>query len=101
MKITEILARLTGISTPVFGVSWEPTELERAAARRVIAFLEDRRVLYHPEQMEVPSHCVNSVLDIRRFLTEELGNLSSDDALAQNLSAMRAACRKFLVVCQS
>jgi hypothetical protein len=33
------------------GVSWQPTDLEVSAARRVIAFLEDRRVLYAPEEM--------------------------------------------------
>ncbi len=37
------------------------------------AFLEDRRVLYAPDSLEVPSHCVESVLEIRRFLSAELG----------------------------
>jgi hypothetical protein len=45
MKLVEITSRLTGISCPVFGVSWTPPEPERAIARRVIAFLENRRVL--------------------------------------------------------
>lgn len=40
---------------------------------RVIAFLEDRRVLYAPDELEVPSHCVHSVLEIRHFLSGELG----------------------------
>jgi hypothetical protein len=66
MKFSEIANRLTGISTPLVGVSWQPTDLEVSAARRVIAFLEDRRVLYAPEEMEVASHCVDSVLEIRR-----------------------------------
>jgi RHS repeat-associated protein len=64
MKFSEIANRLTGISTPLVGVSWQPTDLEVSAARRVIAFLEDRRVLYAPEEMEVASHCVDSVLEI-------------------------------------
>jgi hypothetical protein len=46
MKFTEIANRLTGISTPLLGVSWQPNYREVSAARRVIAFLEDRRVLY-------------------------------------------------------
>lgn len=41
-------------------------------ARRVIRFLEDQRVLYNPSELEQPDHCVQSVLDIRRFLTAEL-----------------------------
>ena len=65
-------------------------------ARRVIAFLEDRRVLYAPEALEVPSHCVESVLEIRRFLSSGLGNLDSGVEIAASLRAMRAAGRKFL-----
>jgi hypothetical protein len=96
MKFSEIANRVTGISTPVGGVSWQPAELEIAGARRVIAFLEDRRVLYEPGQMEVPSHCFHSFIEIRHCLTEELGKLGGDSELAASLRAMRAACRKFL-----
>jgi hypothetical protein len=67
MKFSEIANRLTGISTPLVGVSWQPTDLEVSAARRVIAFLEDRRVLYAPEEMEVASHCVPWGLRRRAF----------------------------------
>jgi Family of unknown function (DUF6650) len=60
MRFKEILSRLTGISVPVFGVSWNPPEADRAVVKRVVAFLEDRRVLYAPSEMEVPEHCVHS-----------------------------------------
>ncbi|HZP43968.1 MAG TPA: DUF6650 family protein [Candidatus Binatia bacterium] len=96
-----IRRRLTGFSIPVFGVSWNPPEPRRDAARRLITFLEDRRVLYAPEEMEVPSHCVSSVLDIRRYLTEELQRGSDDDDLTKSVRAMRAACRKFLDVARN
>jgi hypothetical protein len=45
--------------------------------------------------MEVPSHCVESVLRIREFLTSELGKLDAASDIAASLRAMRAACRKF------
>ena len=96
MKFSEIANRLTGISTPLGGLSWETSELEISAARRVIAFLEDRRVLYLPSELEVPSRCVDSVFEIRRFLTSELGKLDTKSEFAASLRAMRAACRKFL-----
>lgn len=96
MKFREIVARLTGISCPVFGVSWTPPEPEVAAARRVLTFLEDRRVLYDPCEVELPAHCVDSVNRIREFLTVELSGLSQPSDFAANLRAMRAACRKFL-----
>jgi hypothetical protein len=96
MKFSEIANRLTGISTPLGGVSWQSSDLEVSAARRVIAFLKDRRVLYAPEEMEVAAHCVDSVLEIRRCLSGELGKLDGKSEFAASLRAMRAACRKFL-----
>lgn len=98
MKFSEIANRLTGVSTPLIGVSWQPTESEKAAARRVVAFLEDRRVLYVPSEQELPSHCVDSVLQIRQFLTSEIGKLDAKSELGASLRAMRATCRKFLDV---
>ena len=96
MRFMEIVSRITGFSVPVFGIQWNPSEAERAVARRVLTFLEDRRVLYSPSQMEVPSHCVESVLRIRESLTSELGKLDAASDIAASLRAMRAACRKFL-----
>jgi len=96
VRFNEIVARVTGLSSPVFGVSWNPPEPEIQVARRVVTFLEDRRVLYLPSEMEVPEHCVESVLEIRRFLTAELQSLANGTELADTLRALRAGCRKFL-----
>jgi hypothetical protein len=96
MRFKEIAKRITGFSVPVFGVSWNPPEPEVAVARRIIALLEDRRVLFNPYVLEVADHCVHSVLDIRRSLTEEIGRLSDKSKLAEHLRSIRAACRKFL-----
>jgi hypothetical protein len=95
VKFREIASRLTGISSPIFGVSWNPPAAELTVARRVIAFLEDRRVLFADESIEVPSHCVSSVLELRRYLTSEIQQLA-DSELCRSLRAMRAACRKFM-----
>lgn len=96
MKFKEAASRLTGFSVPLFGVQWNPSEAQCVAARRTMAFLEDRRVLYVPSEMESPEHCMQSVVKIREFLTTELGKLDSSDELALILKPMRAACRKFL-----
>ena len=99
MKYKEILGRLTGISVPVFGVSWNSPEPEIAVARKVIAYLEDRRVLYNPFQLEVLDFCIDSIIKIREFLTDQIGNLDSKSELSEQLRAIRSASRQFLNVC--
>ena len=71
MKFKDMVKRLNGISTPIFGVSWNPIETDKDSAKEIISFLEYRRVLYNPSEMEMPDHCVQSVLEIRRELRAE------------------------------
>jgi len=73
-----------------------PAPTDVSVARRIIRFLEDRRVLYNDFAWEVPDQCTQSALEIRKFLTAELGNLKDGSELAGPLKSMRAACRKFL-----
>lgn len=96
MRFSDVISRITGIDTPVFGISWQPDESEVSIAGRVIAALEDRRVLYSPSEVEVPEHCVQSILHIRCLLTKEISSTKPDSPLNKHLRAMRAACRKFL-----
>lgn len=92
----EIRSRLTGFSIPIFGISWQPDESEIKIAKRILTQLEDRRVLFSPYELEIPRHCISSVIEIRRTLTEEIGKLSQSKTLYSDLQFLRAACRKFL-----
>jgi hypothetical protein len=92
----EIAQRLTGFSTPIFGVSWNPPTAEAEVARRLVTFLEDRRALYNPYDVEVMHDVVESVLRTRERLTAALEQLDRGSPLAQSIAALRAACRKFL-----
>jgi hypothetical protein len=96
MRYQEIAARLTGFSVPLFGVSWDPPEPDVTIARRVLAFLEDRRVLYNAYHLEVEEQCFHSVTEIRQFLTTEIGALDKGSKLGEHLRGIRAACRHFL-----
>jgi len=91
------LRRLTGISTPLGGVSFQPvTENERKIAFQVISFLEDRRILYRTMGIEVHDWSVKSVFEIRSFLTEMISSTDDYPALTEDLKNIRKACRKFL-----
>jgi hypothetical protein len=45
---------------------------------------------------EQPNHCTESILKIRRFLTDELGHLDTSHPLFEPFDEMRAACEEFL-----
>lgn len=96
LSFREIADRITGFSTPLFGVSWNPPKLEVKSAKQIVTYLEDRRALYNPYDLEVADHVIQSVVEIRHRLTQELEQLDRSSALAQSLSDMRTACRKFL-----
>lgn len=92
----KVLQRLTGFSTPVFGISWEPPKLECEIVQRFFIFLDDRRVLSEPNKSEVPRYAIQSVIEIRERLNQELDTVDISSPLAQSLLSMRTACRKFL-----
>jgi hypothetical protein len=96
MDFKKIAKSLTGFSTPVFGISWNPPESDRGVARKLITFLEDRRALYNPYSRENPEWVIESVLEIRKRLTDTLETLNENSDISPHLRAMRAACRKFM-----
>ena len=96
VRFRDLASRITGVSIPIFGVSWKPPESEREIVRQTFVFLEDRRVLYNDFAWEVEHEVVDSVLAIRRELTQALKLLTENAEATSSLKAMRAACREYL-----
>ena len=96
IKYKQIAKSLTGFSTPFFGVSWNPPETDRDIVRKLITFLEDRRALYNPYNIETPMFVDQSLLEIRKELTNTLQRIGNNPDISPHLRAMRAACRKYL-----
>ena len=89
--------RVKGVSALGVGLSWEKTPDDAAVARKVLAYLEDRRVLFGERHSEDERYCVKSAIEIRNYLTERLaGDQKLGKDLANALRVMRAACRKFI-----
>ena len=99
IKYKKIAKSLTGFSTPLFGLSWNPPETDREVVRQLVTFLEDRRALYNPYNIESPMFVDQSLIEIRRELTNTLQKIGEDSDIAQHLRAMRAACRKYMNEC--
>jgi hypothetical protein len=96
LKGRELATRLTGISTPIGGISWKPPADERDKARRLLVYLAGQRALHYPYNKEIGTFVVQSVLDTRERITRDLEALSMDSLLRETLRAMQTVCRKFL-----
>lgn len=96
VKFSEIAARLNGFSTPIFGVSWTPPTVDVAMARKFLVFVETRRVLFSTYTNEVPEECVQSVIQIRDFVTEIMGAGGIAHELEGSLRLIRRYCVRFL-----
>lgn len=90
--------KVTGVSIPFFGISWETGDSDNQIINRVISYLEDRRVLYLPYEPHMEkTHCIQSVLNIREYLSKEIEQLSLGSPIIPILKFLRGSCRKFII----
>jgi hypothetical protein len=101
LKGRELVARLTGIKTPVGGIDWQPSVEEQNRARQVLTYLAKRQVLWDPYDMAIGSFVTQSIVDLRGRLRSEIENLRTNSVLQEGLHVMHAACRRFLEENQS
>lgn len=86
--------RVTGVGP--WSVQWEYLETNRDVARRVLADLEDRRVLFYSHGREDPEYCRRSAAEIRQLMTSELSAVGQGDDMDRALRAIRNAARDFI-----
>jgi len=96
MRFAEVLSRVNGVSTPIFGVSWNPPTADVTVAAAFIAFVEVRRVLFSSYTSEVPEQCVTSVIDIRDHITGLIAAGGIGPQLTGPLRVARRYCVRFL-----
>jgi hypothetical protein len=86
-----------GVGTPLVSgsISWEYVASNQDLARRVIVFLEPRRVLTESPQRTDYEQCRLSAQDIKNFLTLEIMNVKAGGPLEAWFKSMRSACLAF------
>lgn len=80
----------------MFGLSWTTKDTERTIARELLIYLEDRRVLYGVQEIEVFPEVVDSLCKIREKLTDLITKTNENSELGKSMRIMRQAFRKFL-----
>src|ERR1700691_4809431 len=88
--------RPTGVGGFGFSINWEKVPGDEDVARRVITFLENRRLLFGRRHCEDELECVLSAVEIRNRLTDELIQAKPGKSLDSSIRAMRAAFREFV-----
>lgn len=88
--------RITGIDVPFGGISWEYTETEKQAIQKLFFFLESKRLLTNPIEMEIKQWCIESALEIKRRLVDTLSECDFSKDTIGCIRSMIGACNDFL-----
>ena len=59
---------INGISVPFGGISWSKSNSPKKAFYYLLLFLESKRILVNPINMEIKEWCIESVLEIKETL---------------------------------
>ena len=109
MKVSfdDLKQTISGFSTPLFGVSYNPSEGEREIAKELISFLEKQKALYDPfiknilTYGEVPVYMVKYLLPASDQLSVFINKANDMEFLNTSITSMLVAFRKFFTTCQS
>jgi hypothetical protein len=78
------------------GIGGEKVTEDSEVARKVVAFLEHKVLLFSERQSGNERECVSAAAESRAFITAELTTAKPGESLASSLRAMRAALRTFV-----
>lgn len=87
---------LNGISTPFGGVSWNRKMTGKDLFSRLFLYLESKRILINPVEMEKKEWCIESALEIKSSLVTLTEGILLSEYDLQSLRAMIDACNCFL-----
>ncbi len=90
-------ARPSGASAFGFAFAMETRPSDAELARGVLAFLEDRRILWEDMRFEIPDECMRSAEKTREYLTSAIQVPGIGAAYAQLLAEIRQLFTVFMM----
>lgn len=88
--------KITGIDTPFGGISWEYSKSEKEGIQEAFYFLESKRILVNPIEMERKCWCEQSTIEIKNKLVEILSKYKFSENTVICFKNMIIACNSFL-----
>lgn len=88
--------RITGIDTPFCGVSWEYTDTEKRGIQELFYYLESKRILVNPIEMEFRAWCEQSAIEMKNTLLRMLSKYDFAKPTVQQLRLLIDECNLFL-----
>ncbi len=87
---------LKGIALPFGGLSWDNNINEKDRIQFLFTYLESKRVLYDPSEMERKEWCITSVLEIKSSLVEINRDIKISTESLKVINSMIDTCNNFL-----
>ena len=87
---------LNGFSTSFGGISWNKTTSSKEMFSRLLFFLESKRILVNPIELEIKDWCVESVLEIKQQLVNITQEVKLKDFDADRIRNLVDACNNYL-----
>ena len=88
--------KLTGVSTPIGGISWAESLTAKQRFKNLLFFLESKRILTNPTEMEIKEHCIQSVLEIKSVIVETTKDVDFPGKDMGILRSLITACNQYL-----
>lgn len=87
---------LSGISTPFAGISWTKNKTSKDMFTHLFLYLESKRILVHPIEMEKKEWCIESVLEIKHNLLSASENVTLDKFDLLTIRKLIDGCNTYL-----
>lgn len=87
---------ITGVSVPFGGISWNKKETGKEMFMRLFLYLESKRILVNPIEMENKDWCIESVLEIKSTLGSIANGVSLSAFDLQTLRNLIEICNCYL-----